>query len=187
MRIRGGCASGNPMLARFHRDRRRLHLHPASGRLVRLRHDQRDLVLARERFESGNREFRSAEEDEAQGGAIVRRITTEAQRHEKELVIPVSRGEVRVGRRRRRLVAELLVLRGAGRRLLRDVGALGAFARLGRGAAHAVRGRRLRGRRRRMPHRRRRVLVVARHFFAAAGAQQQQDGGGNDRDAHRYG
>ena len=58
-------------LARLHRHRRRLHLHPPSGRLVRLRDDERDLVLARQCFQRRDSEFRSAEEDESQSGAIV--------------------------------------------------------------------------------------------------------------------
>ncbi len=57
--------------APLHCDLGRMHLHPAPRRLVRLRHDQRDLVVAGERFERGDRERGGAEEGDTQGDAIL--------------------------------------------------------------------------------------------------------------------
>jgi hypothetical protein len=44
-----------------------MQLHPAAGRTIGLRHHERDLVLARERFQRWNRKLGRAEEDDAHG------------------------------------------------------------------------------------------------------------------------
>ena len=60
-------------LFRAHRKRGRVHLHAASRRLVGLRDDVHDFVLARDGVERRNRELRSAEEDDPQSGAMLSR------------------------------------------------------------------------------------------------------------------
>ena len=64
---------GFPLTIRAHRNRGRVHLHAASRRLVGLRDDVHDFVLARDGVERRNRELRSAEEDDPQSGAMLSR------------------------------------------------------------------------------------------------------------------
>ena len=52
--------------ARANRDGRRLHLHPAAGRFVRLGDDDHDVVFAREHVERGDGKVGSAEECDSQ-------------------------------------------------------------------------------------------------------------------------
>jgi len=52
-------------------DRRRLQPQPAAGAFIRLRDDERNFMLARQRLERRNGEFGSAEENQAQSVWIV--------------------------------------------------------------------------------------------------------------------